>query len=222
MIVFALVTGCSGKAGSRAEWPEPVEEIPTLGLEEPMEEAAAPTEEVLATRTPPPFCEDRRVQEFAERFVWAVQTEDGEWLGGAITNRGGLNIRLEWWNTNVHFSKDEATQLFNDETSYDWGIADGSGAPVKGSFMEIVQPKLLDVVEGEYVFRCDTLDFGVASGGSAGLVEWPEDIPARHYIAIYRPAPADQDLDWRTWVLGFEYIDGIPYISYLVQYHWEI
>jgi hypothetical protein len=29
-------------------------------------------------------------------------------------------------------------------------------------------------------------------------------------------------MDWRTWVLGFEYVDGIPYISYLVQYHWEI
>ena len=177
---------------------------------------------MLATKTPPPFCEDPRVQNFTEQFIWAIEEESGELLGYEITNRSGLNIRLEWWNTNVHFTKDEAVQLFENPTSYDWGIADGSGAPVQGSFMDVVQPKLLDVVEGDYVIRCDTLDFGVASGPSAGLVSWPDDIPARHYMAIYRPAPADQEMDWRTWVLGFEYIDGIPYISYLVQYHWEI
>jgi predicted small lipoprotein YifL len=222
LLLVALLAGCSGKPTTIPESSEPVEEVPTLVIEEEPEEAAPTEEMVVESKTPPPFCEDQRVIEFAEGFIWAIQNEDAYRLGGTITNRGGLNIRLEWWNTNVHFTKDEVVKLFDDDTSYDWGIADGSGAPVQGSFMEVVQPKLLDVVEGEYVIGCDTLDFGVASGPSAGLVTWPDDVPARHYIAIYRPAPADQDMDWRTWVLGFEYLDGIPYISYLVQYHWEI
>ena len=221
-MTLVVLAGCSGKSTPDGDLTEPVIEMATLVVEDAPQEAVSTEEGITATKTLPPFCEDPQTMDFTEQFIRAIEEESGELLGYEITHRGGLNIRLEWWNTNVHFTKDAVVKLFEDDTFYDWGIADGSGEPVQGSFMDVVQPKLLDVVEGDDVIRCDTLDFGVASGPSAGLVEWPEDIPARHYIAIYRPAPADQDMDWRTWVLGFQYVDGTPYISYLVQYHWEI
>ncbi|MDX9865806.1 MAG: hypothetical protein RBT34_13465 [Anaerolineaceae bacterium] len=219
LIIMALLAACSGKPEVAPNFSESTENTETV-LEST--ETIVPTASPASPTTVPPFCEDPQVMQVVDQFIQGVEAESGQKIGKTITESKGLNIRLEWWNTNVHFTKDEAVKLFEDDTSYDWGIADGSGAPVQGSFMDVVQAKLLDVVAGDYVIRCDTLDFGVASGPSAGLVEWPADIPAQHYIAIYRPAPADQELDWRTWVLGFEYVEGVPYISYLVQYHWEI
>jgi hypothetical protein len=220
--LVALLAGCAGKSEPIAEPADPAEDVPTLIVaEEP--NAITATESTASPTARPPFCEDPQVMEFVENFISGVEAESGQWIGTMVAESKGLNIRLEWWNTNVHVAKEQVDEIYDDDTVYDWGIADGSGAPVQGTFRDIMQPKLRDVMDGEYVIRCGTLDFGVASGPSAGLVDWPDDIPARHYIAIYRPAPADQDMDWRTWVLGFEFEpNGFPYLTYLVQYHWEI
>ncbi len=222
LLIVGLLAGCSGKPAPVPESPQPMEKLPTLVIQEEPEKIAA-TESPVSPTARPPFCEDPQVMEFVDNFIWGVEAESGQLIGTMVTESKGLNVRLEWWNTTVHFSKAQIEQIYTEDTSHDWGIADGSGEPVQGTFMDVVQPKLRDVIDGEYVIRCDTLDFGVASGPSAGLVEWPEDIPARHYMVIYRPAPADQDMDWRSWVLGFEIKpDGFPYLTYLIQYHWEI
>jgi len=138
LLIIVLLAGCSGKRELVAAPAEPVSKMPTLVEEEPKE--AVTTQELMPTRTPPPFCEDPRVMAFVEVFIWAIENEDADSLGNTITNRGGLNIRLEWWNTNVYFSKEEAVQLFEDGTVHDWGIADGSGAPVQGTFVTISAP----------------------------------------------------------------------------------
>ena len=62
-----------------------------------------------------------------------------------------------------------------------------AGRQCRGVSWMMVQPKLLDVVEGDYVIRCDTLDFGVASGPSAGLVRMAGRYPCP---ALHRHLPA--------------------------------
>ena len=135
VLILALLAGCLGRRQKPSqEPPAPVEAVPTQVVEEVPEEEE-PTEEVItANKTPPPFCEDHRAMEFVEQFIWAIEEESGELLGYEITNRGGLNIRLEWWNKNVHFTKDEAAKLFEDDTVYDWGIADGQWGASAGDF----------------------------------------------------------------------------------------
>ena len=41
-----------------------------------------------------------------------------------------------------------------------------------------------------------------------------------HYYNLYKPA-TDQQLDFRTWLIGVEYINGQPYLHSMVSIVWE-
>ena len=92
-------------------------------------------------------------------------------------------------------NKDEVASLFESEESYSWGIADGSGDPIEGTFSEV----------------------------TAGLVQLPTSYEGTNYYSFFRPAGPDEfELDWGTWVMGVEFWLGQPYLSYMVHYEWEI
>jgi len=167
------------------------------------------------------FCNDLRVTALLDSFVAAVQTRDGEALGQLVSPTHGLTIRVSWWNPEVKFrSQNEVSNIFNSAAVHDWGIQDGSGRPIQGSFSDEVLPWMDDVFNGEYHSNCNDLENG--SGPSAGFVIWPFEYQNINYVAQYRSAPADQEFDWRTWAIGISYHQGQPYISFMVQYHWEI
>ncbi|RMF48245.1 MAG: hypothetical protein D6755_04105 [Anaerolineae bacterium] len=165
-------------------------------------------------------CGDSRVQALVDAFVQAVQQGDGAALASLVSPVHGLTVRHEWWNPPQTFSVSQVRTLFEDQTSYDWGIQDGSGMPLQGSFAEIILPRLQEVATAEFVTVCNSLENGLATGGTAGLVTWP--YPNMPFIALYRPAPADSELDWRTWALGIVWDNGRPYLAALIQYHWEV
>ncbi len=173
-----------------------------------------------AQMAPDAFCRDPQVQALVEAFVQAVQAQDGAALADLVSPLHGLTIRHEWWNPEVTFRADEVGGLFSAEKAYDWGIQDGSGEALQGTFADVILPRLQDVAQGEFVTACNTLTNGEATGNTAGLVTWP--YPNLQYIALYRSAPADQEMDWRTWALGIVWWQGHPYLAALVQYHWEI
>ncbi len=165
-------------------------------------------------------CGDARVKALVETFVQAVQKKDGVALAALVSPVHGLTVRHEWWNPAQTFSAQQVRTLFQDQTAYDWGIQDGSGMPLQGSFAEFILPRLEEVVSADFETVCNSLENGVATGGTAGLVRWP--YPNMPFIALYRPAPADSELDWRTWALGIVWDNGRPYLAALIQYHWEI
>jgi hypothetical protein len=41
-----------------------------------------------------------------------------------------------------------------------------------------------------------------------------------HYYNLYKPA-TDQQLDFRTWLIGVEYVNGQPYLHSMVSIVWE-
>jgi hypothetical protein len=41
------------------------------------------------------------------------------------------------------------------------------------------------------------------------------------YYNLYKPSTTPADLDFRTWLIGFEYIDGQPYLHSLITIPWE-
>jgi hypothetical protein len=52
---------------------------------------------------------------------------------------------------------------------------------------------------------------------------WPSEYSNMNYISFHRAAPEPgSQLNWRTWALGIEYLDGQPYLALLVQYRGEI
>jgi len=83
-----------------------------------------------------------------------------------------------------------------------------------GSFKDIIQPKLADVLNAPNMETyCDNLTkvFPLSN-------PWP--YPDYRYYNLYKPASA-AFFDFRTWLIGFEYVNGQPYISALVTIVWE-
>jgi hypothetical protein len=168
------------------------------------------------------FCMDGRVKELMSHFISTVKERDSSKLVDLISPLHGLEIRHEWWNPGVRIrTTDKIENLFTSTEKYDWGIQDGSGKVITGSFQEIILPLLEDVLNNNSSY-CNTLEQGIASGGTTGYIQWPFEYANINYMALYRPAAQGDDLNWRTWAIGIEFIGEKAYIVTLVQYHWEI
>jgi hypothetical protein len=164
------------------------------------------------------FCGDPEVTALLERFRQAVTAEDGKALLDIVHLERGLRVRLNWWNEEVKFDGPDLQTLFNAQRQYDWGMNEGSGEEIRGSFSEIVMPFLERDLLPASEQRCDEGLFGP----TAGMTILPEGYEQVRFYSLHRPAPAEQELDWGTWIIGVERWEGRYYISYLVHYRWEI
>jgi hypothetical protein len=164
------------------------------------------------------FCGDPQVTALLDRFQKAVAEEDGQALLELVHPDRGLRVGLNWWNEEVIFSGPDMQTLFNAQKKYDWGMNEGSGELIRGSFSEIVMPFLERDLLAASERRCDEGQFGP----TAGMTILPEGYGQVHFYSLHRPAPAEQELDWGTWLVGVERWEGQYYVSYLVHYRWEI
>ena len=172
---------------------------------------------------PQAFCDDERVGKLIDNFVQAVKIQDGEVLAKLVSPVHSLTIQHNWWNPAVKLDSSEAIKnLFFSTTDFDWGTADGSGLPLVGPFKEFILPKLQDVLNVEYSRHCNVLESGTSAGGTTGTLTWPVEYANLNYMALFRTAPAGEEMNWRTWVVGVDYVGGVPYIAVIVQYAWEI
>jgi len=177
------------------------------------------TEQVV----PQAFCDDERVGKLLDDFAQAVKNQDGEALARLVSPVQGLTMQHNWWNPAVKLDSPEAIKnLFFSTTDFDWGTADGSGLPLVGPFKEVILPKLQDVINADYTRHCNILESGTSAGGTAGLLTWPAEYANLNTMALFRAAAAGDEMNWRTWVVGIDYVGGTPYLSVLVQYGWEI
>lgn len=170
------------------------------------------------TVSPEAFCTDRTVSDLLEQLEAAVAAEDGEALEELVHPDRGIRLRLNWWNPEVIVSGEDVRALFSAPKQYDWGVEDGSGEAIRGSFSEIVMPRLERDLLGATAWRCDEGQFGSTAGATA----LPEGYEAVNFYSAHRPGPAEQEMDWGTWLIGVERWEGRYYVSYLVHYRWEI
>ena len=167
------------------------------------------------------FCSNSKIRTLMRDVVTALQERDNAAFARLVNPERGLLVRQEWWNNELLFAPAQIETLFSSDESYDWGTGAASGEPVQGSFKKIVLPELTDVVDGEYSQACNTLDYGIGSGPTTAQVVWPFEYSNLNYVALFRPGAAGAEQDWRTWAVGVEIIDGQPYVTVLIQYHWE-
>jgi len=167
---------------------------------------------------PDAFCRDAAVRDLLDRLEAAVANEDGDQLSQLVQPDRGLRLRLNWWNPEIIVRGDDLARLFHSPTIHDWGVEDGSGAPIRGTFRDIALPKLEQDLLGADEWTCDEGRFG-PTAGSAIL---PEGYEAVRFFSAHRSAPAEVEFDWGTWLVGVERWGGRYYISYLVHYGWEI
>lgn len=100
-----------------------------------------------------------------------------------------------------------------------WGVNRDSELEIDGTFRAVILPQLEDVFSIAPELNCNKL----GAGSTAQDAIWPSEYSNMNYLSFYRAAPVPgSQLNWRTWVLGIEYLDGQPYIALLVQYRGEI
>ncbi|HEY4665807.1 MAG TPA: hypothetical protein VIH26_00760 [Anaerolineales bacterium] len=168
--------------------------------------------------SPEAFCQDPRPIDLANRFILALQGESGLELAQLASPKRGLIIRHDWWNPEVIAELGSLPLLFQDSTELNWGISRDSGIPIIGSFAEVILPQLLDVFPIAPSFSCNR----IATGNTAEEVAWPAEYTNLNFISFHRAAPSPSSLNWRSWALGIEYVNGSPYLAVLVQYRGEI
>jgi hypothetical protein len=165
------------------------------------------------------FCADPQVLPLLEAVVSALMSQDGETLAGLVNPQRGLVLLHDWWNPEVIVSANAVKNIFTDLTEMDWGFLSGTEFPIRGSFRQVMTPQLEDVFAGSPEVSCNALMTGVTSRSMI----WPGVYENINYYAFHRPVrEGGNKFDWRTWVMGIEYVGGRPFLSMLVQYRGDI
>jgi hypothetical protein len=160
------------------------------------------------------FCADTRIPVLIEQLKASVGQSNGDLFAGFISPLHGVDIRLWAYSSAVNFNTTTARTVFTSTESFNWG-AGPSVTPDVGSFKDVVQPKLLEVFHAPNLETyCDNLTnvFPLSN-------PWP--YPNIRYYNLYKPATPGVVFDFRTWLIGFEYINNQPYLHSMVTIVWE-
>jgi len=179
---------------------------------------SSPTTTPVVAATPtllPDFCADPQPKALIDIFKSALQTSNGILFASLVSPLHGLELRLFRNGPIFNYDQQHAQLLFDSTDHIDWGAAP-SGWETKGSFSDVMVPALLKVFNKDYVLECNQIEIGGAKYKAA----WP--YTGVNFYSIYYPgAPANNNLDWRTWLVGMEYVGGKPYLYALMQFFWE-
>ena len=169
--------------------------------------------------SPDQFCSDSRANAIISAFIQAIRNRDGDTLASLVGASRGLWIRVDWWNPEVHFSKEQVADLFADPTLVDWGTHFASNTRITGTFTDAILPQLDDVLTAEPALSCDELQFGSV----VQEIRRPAVYANLNFYNFYRPAPAGgNEFNWRAWSILIEYVDGQPHLVGLVQYRPQV
>jgi hypothetical protein len=160
------------------------------------------------------FCADTRIPALIEQLKASVNQSNGDLFAALASPTHGVDVRLWAYSAPVNFNASTTGTVFASADSYNWG-GGPSGAADVGSFKDIIQPKLLEVLNASNMETyCDDLTkvFPLAR-------PWP--YPDIRYYNLYKPSTTDISFDFRTWLIGFEYINNQPYLHSMVSIVWE-
>ena len=160
------------------------------------------------------FCADSRVPTLIEQIRQSMIQSNGSLLGPIVSPVHGVNLHLWAYGPGINFPQSAAANIYTSTTVYNWG-GGPSGQPDTGTFNATVKPKYLEVLNSaNRETYCDTLTkvFPLSR-------PWP--YPNIHYYNLYKPATPDVFFDFRTLLIGIEYINGQPYLYGMVTIIWE-
>jgi hypothetical protein len=163
------------------------------------------------------LCSDPQVTRLLEDFRRALAEQDGALLSALVSPVHGLDLAYFHNGNTANYSPQEAAWVFQSDYRVDWGAHPASGLEVNGTFRDTALPDLLDVLNAQYQTRCD----GAGLDGGNYTYLWPERYRNISFLALHKPGPPENELAWRTWVAGVEYLQGRPYLFALVHLFWE-
>lgn len=188
----------------------PVQPSPT-----PQQQSPSVTDTPAAPTASPDFCQDTRDLQLLSDLQTAIQTRDGELLASLVSPASGVGVRY-LRNGNVITYFDNIKFVFETAYEADWGLSPGSGAPLNGSFHEIVLPSLELVLASDPVVTCNELK----TGGATYVPEWPYQ--GMDYYSVHFPGTDEfSGMNWETWAVGMVVQEGKPMLAALVRFAWE-
>jgi len=232
VLIGITLGGCSFSISSQPEIPAqtPTQPAPvalTLIPTETQPQQAAPTSIVTAIPVVPTFtstiaapvaaniCEDPQVISLIDSFKVSIRTSDGALLSSLVHPAKGMEVRWVRYGDPITYDQRQAKFLFETTFEADWGAEPGSGQEKKGSFHEVIVPDLVKIFNEPYTLHCNE----IKHGGASYEISWPYD--KDFYSIYYAGTDPNGFLDWRTWVVGIEYVNGKPFIYALIQFFWE-
>jgi hypothetical protein len=163
------------------------------------------------------FCTDPQNTQLLAHLRQALIDGDGQLLGSLVSPLHGLDVAYLHNGNTANYTPEEASWVFQSDYAMDWGMHPASGLMVSGAFRETVLPDLLDVLAAQYQTHCNIPDLG----GGNYTYQWPGRYRNINYLVLHKPGPAGNELAWRTWIAGIEYVAGRPYLFALVHLFWE-
>lgn len=223
LIGFFLLAGCN-PAGSTPPTPTPIVTAPlgsivTQTATPPIlpAESLTPIPNLAMTPNPsaaPSVCNDQQVVTLIDSLKTAMLTADGDILG-SLVDPNGMEVRYYRNGNVITYTPNQAKFLFETTYEADWGADPASGMETKGSFHDVIVPEMVKIFNQSYTLHCNE----IKHGGASYDVTWPYD--KDFYSIYYAGTEANGHLDWHTWVVGIDYVDGKPYIYALMQFFWE-
>ena len=234
MLVLTLLgwigfTGCNLPIGA-VQIPPPTQTaliFPTLTPTPPLPDTATPSPTpVTPTVTVTPvagvpsdstFCTAPQVTALLQTLKNAILTSDGPLFASLVSPIHGMDARYWRYGRVVNYDQRHARWLFVSTYRVNWGPAAGSGLPTRGAFHDVLIPPLREVFNSASTINvCNQ----IKTGGATYIPEWP--YYGVNFYSIHFPG-TDQygGLDWRTWLVGIEYVRGKPYLYALIHLNWE-
>lgn len=216
-----LLTGCS-LPGSTAPTPTSIAAPAIFFI---TTETASPAPAFTATpiftptSTPippvaPAVCTDPQATALIDSLKKSMLTADGALLS-SLVSPNGMEVRYFHNGTAVTYTPYQAQFLFETTYQANWGPHPASGQEKKGSFHDVIVPDLVKIFNTTYTLQCNE----IRHGGASYPIAWPY---AKDFYSIYfAGTEVNGYLDWYTWVVGIEYVNGRPYIYALMQFFWE-
>jgi len=174
-----------------------------------------PGQTVAPSTTTSSICADPQVTALIDSFKSAILKSDGQLLSSLVSPTRHMDVAFFRDGTVITYDPEHAKFLFETTFEVDWGPEPGSGAEKIGSFHDVVVPELVKIFNQPYTLTCNE----IKHGGASYEIKWPYQ---GEFYSVYFPGTqANGNMDWHTWVIGIEYVNGKPYIYALMQFFWE-
>ena len=226
IVLVLLTTGCTLPATTPQTPTETATVPPVSSATSTFISTTAPTDTPVSftaiptlTLTPPPvsvtFCNDPHVIAGIDSLKSSMLTSNGELLSSLVHPSRGMEVRWIRYGNVITYTAEQATFLYETTFEATWGDEPGSGASKKGSFHDVIVPDLVEVFNQPYTLHCNDLKHG---GATYELV-WP--YPGNFYAVFFAGTDQYGFLDWHTWAIGIDYVNGKPFIFAMMQFFWE-
>lgn len=159
------------------------------------------------------FCADRDVSDLLIDLELAIREGSEERLFGDISPKHGLYVQYARTEAPVHLGDREAASRMMSGEEMLWG-ANAAGDPIVGSAADLVFSEL-----GPALRNGSTSCNAIAHGDATYDVALESSFGNVNFYSIHREG--HYGYDWITWVVGIEYVEGVPYVLSLHRFAWE-